>query len=313
MKYLAALSLLCLLPSIRAAALPQLVGNELRSTSSSSKRDSSGNLIPRSSQPGEILPEAAPSMTDDPSLDPSSYVKRDLSSRSPQGPRSNPGEFTDVGLSNFNDANHQPISDSSSSSSAGSGQDMYNVTGDSDGVDPNLNGDGMGMKHHRHHNGTRYHNGTRHHKWNSTRHEHRKEGILTEFNTHGEHIVVYNGTHLPNGTNYRPANETMNGGKMLGKVVVAGDEVVVYRRPWNETRHHRHHRNDTGGPMPTATGIWLPSGTGWIPSATERPRYHRKVPSAALAGFRGPKAREMKAHRAHRGYEYFSELFESWK
>lgn len=305
MKYSAALSLLFLLPSIRAAAVPQLIGSELESTSSSLKRDTSGSLVPRSPQPGpsepeiqgskrETLPEAAASLTDDPSLGVSLNLKRDLSARSPQGPASNPGEFIDVGLSRVNPANHHSPADSSSSSSP--------ADNGSEGSDPRLI-DGASkishdesrerhhmmeedekMEHHRHHNGTRDHNR------NGTHHEHGKDGILAEFNAHGEHIVVYNGTHYPNGTNYSPANETMDGGKMLEKVVVDGDEVVVYRQPWNST-HYLHHHNHTEGPMPTATGVWLPSGTGWIPSGTGRPRHHRKVPSAAYAGFRGPMAK----------------------
>ncbi|KAL9067579.1 MAG: hypothetical protein Q9161_006768 [Pseudevernia consocians] len=284
----AAFSLLFLLPSIHAAALPQLIGSELESTSSSLKRDNTNNLVPRSPKPG--VPGAVASMTDDPSLDPSSTLKRDLSARSPQGPASNPGEFIDVGLSRVNPANHHSSADSSASSSTDDGQEIDAATAGSKGSDPSLMskvshdrhrewdvmmGEDAKMEHHRHH------------KWNGTHHEHRKEGVLAEFNSHGEHIIVYNGTHYPNGTSYSPANETMDGGKMLEKVVVDGDEVVVYSHPWNETRHHHH--NHTGQPMPTATGVWLPSGTGWIPSGTGSPRHHhRKVPSAAYAGFRGP-------------------------
>ena len=294
MKSSAAFSLLFLVPSIRAAAVPQLIGSELESTSSSLKRDISGNLAPRSPQPGssdlgyegskpEFLPGVAGA--DDPSLDVSLNLNRDLSARSPQGPASNPGEFTDVGLSRVNPANHHSSADSSSSSSADNGQDLYTVTAGSKGFHSNLikealeksrdgargrkfmMGDDAKLEHHRHHG-------------------HRKDGILNEFNSHGEHIVVYNGTHYANGTSYSPPNATMDGGKMLEKVVVDGDEVVVYRQPWNHTHHHHH--NTTGGAAPTATGVWLPSGTGWIPSSTGRPLRHRKVPSAAYAGFRGP-------------------------
>ena len=263
MKSSAAISLLFFLPTIRAAALPQLVGNELESTS---QRDVSGNPAPRSPQPGGILPAAAHAMTDNPSLDPASNVKRDLSARSPQGPDSNPGEFTGVDLSRFNPANRHNRPKSSSSSSAWRSQ-----TTD---TDPDHYGE-----HHRHHNGTH------HHKWNSTDHEHRKqEGILTELNVNGEHIVVYNGTHFPNGTLYHPANKTVSGGAILGEAVVAGDEVAVYRQPWNNTRHHHHHPDD----VPEG-GFWLPSGTGWIPRATGQPHPHRKYPSPAEPGFRGPK------------------------
>ena len=299
MKSSVAFSLLFLLPSIHAAALPQLVGDELESTSSSQKRDASGNLAPRSPKPGflnedsehEYLPEATASMTDDPSLDPSSNLKPDLSARSPQGPASNPGEFTDVGLSRVNPANHDLSTDSSSpSSSVDNGQDFYTIKG---GFGPSVDspkmahdgaprrdhmmGDDAKMEYHRHHNGTH--------------HEHRKDGILAEYNSHGEHIVVYNGTHYPNGTSYNPANETMDGGKMIAEVVIDGDEVVVYHQLWNGTHHHHHHHNHTGGSMPTATGVWLPSGTGWIPSGTGAPRHYRKVPSAAYAGYRGPKSK----------------------
>ncbi|CAD6583434.1 MAG: hypothetical protein ASARMPRED_001318 [Alectoria sarmentosa] len=304
MKSSVAISLLFLLPSIHAAALPQLVGDELESTSSSQKRDASGNLAPRSPKPGflnedsehEYLPEAAASRTDDPSLDPSLNLKRDLTARSPQGPASNPGEFTGVGLSRVNPANHDLSTDSSSSSSSvDNGQDFYTIKGgfghsvDSskmahDGAPrkDHMMGDDAKMEYHRHHNGT-------HHRWNGTHHEHRKDGILAEYDSHGEHIVVYNGTQYPNGTNYNPANETMDGGKMIAEVIIDGDEVVVYHQLWNETHHHHH--NHTGGPMPTATGLWLPSGTGWIPSATGAPHHHRKVPSAAYAGYRGPKSK----------------------
>ncbi len=296
MKPSTVLSLLFLLPGIRGAALPQLIGSELESTSSPLKRDASGNLAPRSPQPGsseqeddggksDVLPEASASMTDDPSLDPS--LK--LEPRNPQGPASNPGEFTDVGLSRVNPANHDFSADSSSSSSSSTddGQELYTITAGSKGFDASLiskisherhpgwdvmEGDDAKDEHRRHRSGSHD--------------EHRKDGILAEFNSHGEHIVVYNGTHYPNGTSYSPANETMDGGKMLEEVVVAGDEVVVYRQPWNDTHHHHH--NHTGAPMATATGVWLPSGTGWIPSGTGQPRHHRKVPSAAYAGFRGP-------------------------
>ena len=314
MKPSTVLSLLFLLPGIRGAALPQLIGSELESTSSPLKRDASGNLAPRSLQPGfsepedddtksNILPEASASMTDDPSLDPSLKPEQDLFARKPQGPASNPGEFTGVGLSRVNPANHDFSADSSSSSSSSSstddGQDLYTITAGSKGFDPGLISklshsrhpgwdvlmqDDAKDEHRRHRKGSHHHD-----SWNGTHHEHRKDGILAEFNSHGEHIVVYNGTHHPNGTSYSPANETMDGGKMLGEVVVAGDEVVVYRQPWNDTHHHHH--NDTGAAMPTATGVWLPSGTGWIPSGTGQPRYRRKVPSAAYAGFRGPRSK----------------------
>lgn len=270
MKSSATLSLLFLLPSIRAAAVPQLIGSELESTSSSLKRDASGNLAPRSAQPGSS--ELGSYITDDPSLGPSSDSKQHLSARGPQGPDSNPGEFIDIGLSRENPRNHHSSADSSSSSSSSADDDKKMSHEGPPDWDVMMGDDGK-SEHHRHHNGSR-----------------RKEGILTEFNSHGEHIVVYNGTHYPNGTHYSPANETMNGGQMLEALVVAGDEVVVYRQPWNDTRHHHHH-NHTGGAGPTATGVWLPSGTGWIPSSTGRPRHHRKVPSAAYAGFRGPMAK----------------------
>ncbi|CAF9936544.1 hypothetical protein IMSHALPRED_010793 [Imshaugia aleurites] len=294
MKSSAAVSLLLLLPSIRAAALPQLIGSELESTSSHLKRDSSGNLAPRSPQPGPsemgyedskpvILPKAAAFMTDDPSLDPSLNLERDLSARSPQGPASNPGEFTYNDLSRENPANHHSSGESSSSPEDDGFVDEKASEMPSDGgPGRHLMEEYEKMEHHRHHNGTH------HHDWNGTHHEHRKDGILTEFNAHGEHIVVYNGTQYPNGTSYSPANETMAGGELLEEVVVDGDEVAVYRQAWNQTGHHHHHHNHTGGPMPTATGVWLPSGTGWIPSGTGRPRHHRKVPSKAYAGFRGP-------------------------
>ena len=290
MKPSTVLSLLFLLPGIRGAALPQLIGSELESTSSPLKRDASGTLAPRSLQPGfseleddgtkfDISPEAATAMTDDPSLDPSLNLKQDLFARNPQGPASNPGEFTDVGLSRVNPANHEFSADSSSSSSTSKlSHDRH------PGWDVMMEDDAKN-EHRRHRDGSHHHHG-----WNGTHDEHRKDGILTEFNAHGEHIVVYNGTHYPNGTSYSPANETMDGGKMLEKVVVAGDEVVVYRQPWNDTHHHHHH-NHSGAPMPTATGVWLPSGTGWIPSGTGRPRHHRKVPSAAYAGFQGPRSK----------------------
>lgn len=299
MKSSAALSLLFFLPSIRAAAVPQLVGSELESTSSTLKRGTSGNLTPRSAQPGtsEVgytgskpeLPQGI-AVTDDPSLDAPLDLERDLTARSPQGPASNPGEFIDPDLSRVNPANHDSSTDSSSSSTADDGEKLYTITAGSTGFDPSLisgaskdehlgrkllMGDYAKAEHHHYHG------------WNRTHHANRTDGVLEEFNSHGEHIVVYNGTHYPNGTSYSPANKTMDGGKLLEKVVVAGDEVVVYSQPWNRTSHHHHH-NHTGGASPTATGVWLPSGTGWIPSATERPRHHRKVPSAAYAGFRGP-------------------------
>ena len=274
MKSLATLSLLFLLPSIHAAALPHLIGSELESTSSSLKREASGKLVPRS-------PHPAASMTDDPSLDPSSKVMKDLSARSPQGPASNPGEFTDVGLSRYNPANRHAYS-----SSAGAGQDMYTVTVEADPGKESMMVEGAKIGNHTHYNSS--HN----HKANSTIPGHRNDSILTEFNAHGEHFVVYNGTHYPNGTSYSPANKTANGGVILGDVIVAGDEVVVYSQPRNETRHHRHHHNQTEGDMPTATGFWLPSGTGWIPSGKGRPRNQRKVPRPGYAGFRGPKVKQ---------------------
>ena len=272
MKYWVNISWLFLFPSIHAAALPQLIRDELESTSSPLKRDAQGNLATRSPKPDfaepesksskrEYLPEAVASLTDDPSLDPFSNLKRDLSSRSPQGPRSNPGEFIGVGISRANPANHDTSSGSSSSSSSYSEED-----------------DGE-KRHHRHHNSSH------HYGLNGTHREHRKTGILAELNSHGEHIVVYNGTHFSNGTRYSPANTTMNGAKLINETVIDGDEIAIYRKPFN--RHHHH--NLTGGPMPTATGLWLPSGTGWIPSSTGKPRHHRKVPSQDLAGFRGPK------------------------
>lgn len=339
MKSSLPLSLLFLLPSIRAAVLPQLFGDELESTSSSQKRDESGVLIPRSPEPEfsemrhedskpAILPEAAASMTDNPSLDPDSNSKRDLSARTPQGPSSNPGEFTGIDLSRANPANRDAFANSSSSSHPENGQGMSDVVVDSNEADPSLvdggppssevmmedDGEWKDDHHHNgsqhfngsyHQNGSYYHNGSHHHRWNDTHHGHREEGVLTAFNAHGEHIVVYNGTHYPNGTSYSPANETIDGGQMLEKVLINGDEIVVYRQPWNETRHHHHnHQNLTVGPMPTATGVWLPSGTGWIPSGTGRPRHHRKVPSPAYAGFRGPKKaeslRESSKHAAGR-------------
>ena len=294
MKSLASLSLLFLLPSILAAALPQFIGSELESTSSTLKRETSGKLVPRSPGPREILSEAVTSMTDDPSLDPSLIVKRDLYARGPRGTNLNPGEVVSFDLSS---PNHRTSSDSSSSSSAGSGEVMYTVIVDRPPEKEVMVVEGTTMEHHRHHNSSR------HHSWNGTHREHRKEGILTEFNSHGEHIVVYNGTQYPNGTSYSPANKTINGGELLEKVIVAGDEVVVYRQPGNETRHHRHQHNGTAAPMATATGVWLPSGTGWIPSGTGSPRYHRMVPSASYAGFRGPKSRKNR-----KGDKYFSEL-----
>ena len=247
MKPSVAFSLLFLLPSIRAAALPQLVGDELESTSSSQKRDDSGNLAPRSPEPDFLnkdnkdtyLAEAGPIKIDDSSRDNFLDLERDLSARSPQGPPSNPGEFTDVGLSRVNSAHHGSSADSSSLSSAGNGPEPdHNL----DGEFLKMSGDGPPemdlmmeddpkMGDHRHHNGS-HHNGTHHH------HE-------------------WNGTH--------PA--------------------------WNATDHHHHGHNDTWGPMPTATGAWFPSGTAWIPSGTGTPRHHRKVPSAAYAGFQGPKSK----------------------
>lgn len=281
MKISVAISLLFLLPSIRAAALPQLIGDELESTSSPLNRDARGNLAPRSPKPDfaeldhksnkrEALPKAVTSMADDPSLDPSFNLKRDVSSRSPQGPASNPGEFIGVGISRVNPANR----DTSSGSS-----------------DLLMEDDGE-MRQHRHYNSSH------HHRLNGKHREHQKTGILAELNSHGEHIVVYNGTHFSNGTRYSPANITIDGGKLINKTVIDGDEIAVYREPFN--RHHHHHpQNLTGGlmptptgefmPTPTPTGVWLPSGTGWIPSGTGRPRHHRKVPSQALAGFEGPK------------------------
>ena len=309
MKSSVAISLLFLLPRIRAAALPQLIGDELESASSPLKRDAQGNLIPRSPKPDfaeleyksskrEILPEAVVAMTDDPSLDPSSNLKRDLSSRGPQGPASNPGEFIGVGISRVNPANHHTSSGSSSSSSSSSEEDNQGINAVTNGagvVVPSFVGeigppardllmeDDGEMRHHRHHNSSY------HHKMNGTHREHRKAGILAELNTHGEYIVVYNGTHFSNGTRYSPANTTIDGAKLINETVIDGDEIAVYREPFN--RHHHHHpHNLTGGLMPTATGVWLPSGTGWIPSGTGRPHHHRKVPSQALAGFRGPKS-----------------------
>ena len=295
MKYSVTISLLFLLPSIRAAALPQLVSDELESTSSPLKRDAQGNLAPRSREPGfadpkskgnkrEVLSEAVASMADDPSLDPSSLLKRGLYSRSPQGPDSNPGEFIGVEYSRVNPANHHTSSGSSSSSSSGEGnRGIGGVTNDSNVVVPIVVTEDDGeMRHHRHHNSSH------HYGLDGTHREHREPGVLGELNAHGEHIVIYNGTHFSNGTRYNPANTTIDGGKLINETVIAGDEIAVYREPFN--RHHHHHpHNLTGGPMPTATGVWLPSGTGWIPSSTGRPRHHRKVPSQDLAGFRGPK------------------------
>lgn len=301
MKSSAALSLLFLFPTLHAAALPQMVGSELESTASTFKRDVSGELVPRSTRSGKILPEAVTSMTDDPPLGPFSNIIRKISARGPQGPVSNPGEFTGFDLSRANPANHHTSSNSSASSPAGSGEVTYNVTVDRPPEGEVIMVEDIEVKYHGHHNSSR------HRTWNSTYREHRKEGILTEFNSHGEHIVVYNSTHYPNGTSYSPANETVNGGKMLEKVVVAGDDVVVYRQPWNETRHHRHHRHDaTVESMATATtGVWLPSGTAWIPSGTGLPRYHRKVPGPGDAGFRGPKSRK--------GGGYFVEVVRFWR
>ena len=294
MKFSAALYFLFFLSGIHAAAVPQLIGLEIESTSSSLKRDASGNLVPRSPRLGSsksengrtkrgILPDAAVPMADDPSLDPSSIMKRDIIARQPQGPASNPGEFTDVGLPRASVANYGSSANSSAGNGGPPGEGSMMVE-----VEPQ-----------------------RHHKWNSTRHKHRKEGILTEIYSHGEHIVVYNGTHYPNGTSYNPANETIDGAKLLEKVVIDGDEVVVYREPWNTTHHHhhRHHNNSTGGPMPTATGVWLPSGTGWIPSGTGRPRHHRKVPSPAYAGFRGPKHEEHHVGGVRDGSKWLSRVY----
>ena len=301
MKSSAALSLLFLFPSLHAAALPQNIGSELESTTSTLKRDASGKLVPRFPRSGKILREAVISMTDDPPLGPSSNLKRELSARGPQGPVSNPGEFTGFDLSRANPANHHTSSNSSSSAPAGSGEVTYNVTVDRPPDREVTMVEGIEVKHHGHHNSSR------HRIWNSTYQEHHKEGILTEFNSHGEHIVVYNSTHYPNGTSYSPANRTVNGGEILEKVVVAGDEVVVYRQPWNETRHHRHHRhNGTVGPMATATTeVWLPSGTAWIPSGTGLPRHYRKVPGPGDAGFRGPKSRK--------GGGHFVEMARFWR
>lgn len=282
MKSSVTISLLFLLPSIHAAALPQLVGDELESTSSPLKRNTQGSSAPRSPEPSfadpesksnkrEALSEAVAFLADDPSLDPSSILKRDLSSRSPQGPDSNPGEFIGVGISRVNPANHH--------TSGNRGID--GVTNDSKVAAPIVVMEDDGdMRHHRHHNSSH------HYRLNGTHREHRKPGVLGELNSHGEHIVIYNGTHFSNGTRYNPANTTMDGGKLINETVIAGDEIAVYREPFN--RHHHHHpHNLTGGPTPT--GVWLPSGTGWIPSSTGRPRHHRKVPSQDLAGFRGPK------------------------
>ena len=173
MKSSGSLSLFLLLPSIHAAALPQLIGNGLASTLSSLKRDTSGNLAPRSPQPGDIPPQAAASITDDPSLDPSSFINRAISARSPQGPDSNPGEFTGFDLSRNNPANHHPSS--GPSSSAGSSEDRHNVTVDTNAVDPNavdgtsgrhhdrapgrevMTVEGQEMGHHRYHNASRHH------------------------------------------------------------------------------------------------------------------------------------------------------------
>ena len=299
MKISVAISLLFLLPGIRAAALPQLIGDELESTSSPLKRDARGNLAPRSPKPDfaepnhksnkrEALPKAVTSMADDPSLDPSFNLKRDVSSRSPQGPASNPGEFIGVGISRVNPANRDTSSGSSSSSSSEEDNLFVGEIGPP-GRDLLMEDDGE-MRQHRHYNSSH------HHRLNGTHREHRKIGILAELNSHGEHIVVYNGTHFSNGTRYSPANTTLDGGKLINKTVIDGDEIAVYREPFN--RHHHHHpQNLTGGlmptgefmPTPTPTGVWLPSGTGWIPSGTGRPRHHRKVPSQALAGFEGPK------------------------
>ena len=318
MKSSATLSLLFLLPTIHAFALPQVISSKLERTSSDFKRDSSGKLVPRSPIPDQAIPEATTSLTDDPSFDPPSNVKREISARNPQGPASNPGEFTGFDLSRANPANHPKSSGTSSSSSTGTGgQEEIIASGGSYDHPPSrevIMPDAQ-IAHHHHHNSSHHRDGT---NWNSTRHAHRKQGILTEFNAHGEHIVVYNGTHFPNGTSYHPANTTANGGKLLGEVVVAGDEVAVYRRPWNATdrhRHHHHHYNQTVGPSSTATtGIWLPSGTGWIPSATGTGaprRHHRKVPSPELAGFRGPKSR--KKGKFVVIDEYFSKLVKSRK
>ena len=264
MKSSATLSLLFLLPSIHALALPQL-------------------------------------------FDSPSTVERDLSARSPQGPTSNPGEFTGFDLSRANPANHPKHSGTAGTG----GQEDVNTNGGSYDSPPSREVVMLEVAHH--HNN----NSSRHHRWNSTRHAHRKEGILTEFNAHGEHIVVYNGTHFPNGTSYSPANTTANGGTLLGEVVRAGDEIAVYRQPWNATRHHRHHHhhNQTveSNATPT-TGIWLPSGTAWIPSSTGTGlpgRHHRKVPSSELAGFEGPKSR--KKGKFVVVDEYFSKMVKSRK
>lgn len=301
MKSSGALSLLFLFPTVYAAALPQIIGSELESTTGTFKRDASAKPVPRSPRSDEILPEAVTSMTDDLPLGPSSNIIRGLSARGPQGPVSNPGEFTGFDLSRANPANHHASSSPSPPSSTGSSEAMYTVTVDQPPGTEVIMVEDIEVKYHSHHNSSR------HRTWNGTYQEHRKEGILTEFNSHGEHIVVYNGTHYPNGTSYSPANKTVHGGEILEKVVVAGDEVVVYRQPWNETRHHRHHRpNATVESMATATtGVWLPSGTAWIPSGTGLPRYHRKVPSPSDAGFRGPKSRK--------GHGYFVEMLWVWK
>lgn len=295
MKSSAALSLLFLFPTLHAAALPQTIGSELESTTSTLKRDASGKLVPRFPRSGKTLREAVISMTDDPPLGPSSNLKRELSARGPQGPVSNPGEFTGFDLSRANPANHHTSSNSSSSSPA----DTVNVDRPPEGEDIMV--EDIEVKYHGHHNSSR------HRAWNSTYQEHHKEGILTEFNSHREHIVVYNGTHYPNGTSYSPANKTVNGGEILEKVVVAGDEVVVYRQPWNETRHHRHHRHNgtVESTAPSTTGVWLPSGTAWIPSGTGLPRSHRKVPGPGDAGFRGPKSRK--------GGGHFVEIVRFWR
>ena len=250
----------------------------------------------------------------------------------PQGPNSNPGEFAGVDLSRANPAN-RPVSfapyssspgipspssgpsssyssTSSSSSSGTSSEEEIITNGGSYDQPPSSEMMMPEMAHHENHNSSR------HHKGNSTRHAHRQEGILTEFNAHDEHIVVYNGTHFPNGTNYNPANTTANGGPLLGEVVVAGDEIAVYRQPWNETRHHHHyhHPNQTTYFNGTATtGIWLPSGTAWIPSSTgtgapSLHHPHRKVPDPESAGFRGPKAEKKKEGSFVVIDEYFSKL-----
>lgn len=226
MRSSVALSLLFLLPSIRAAALPQLVGDELESTSSSQKRDALGNLTPRSPESGllnkdskdESLVKADASTIDDPSLGHSLNLERDISARDPQGTTSNPNSASLP--SSADDDQEIDALDEEFSKMSEDGPS---------GIDLMMEDDSK-VEHHLHHNGS-HHNGTHHH--------HHKG----------------NGTH--------PA--------------------------WNATDyHHHHHHNETWGPMPTGTGAWFPTGTGWMPSGTGRPRHHRKVPSAAYAGYRGP-------------------------